>query len=161
MQAKAGDIEMAETAPRLLYLDDLAVGQTFSSGSYTLTEEKLKAFAAEYDPQPFHLDHDAARGTLFRGLAASGWQTAAITMRLLVESPVRLADGIIGAGGEIKWPHPTRAGDTLTVRTEVIELLPSRTRPKQGIVVMRSETVNQNGTVVQVLISRLVTFRRG
>src|SRR5215813_10724432 len=90
-----------------LYLEDLKVGQRFRSMSHALDEAQIKAFAAQFDPQPFHLDHEAAKGTLFAGLAASGWHTAAITMRLLVESGLPLAGGIVGAGGEINWPKPT------------------------------------------------------
>ena len=98
----------------LLYLDDLAVGQRFSSPSHAVDEAGIKAFAREYDLQPFHLDEAAAASSLFGGLAASGWHTAAISMRLLAGS-VPLAGGVIGAGGEIAWPCPTRPGDVLTV----------------------------------------------
>jgi len=111
------------------FFDDLSVGQRFSSSSHTVDAAQIKAFAAQFDPQPFHLDGEAARATLFGGLAASGWHTAAITMKLLVESGLPLRGGIIGSGGEISWPKPTRPGDTLTVVSEVEELTPSRSRP--------------------------------
>src|SRR6202023_2807571 len=96
-----------------LYLDDLRIGQSFTSGTHVVDEEQIKAFARQFDPQPFHLDNEVARGTLFSGLAASGWHTAAITMRLLVESGLPIAGGIVGAGGELDWPNPTRPGYTL------------------------------------------------
>jgi len=141
-----------------LYLDDLAVGQRFASGPRAVDEAAIKAFAGTFDPQPFHLD-EAAASSLFGGLAASGWHTAAVTMRLLVES-VPLAGGVIGAGGEIAWPRPTRPGDVLTVGSEVLEATPSRSRPDRGMVLLRSETRNQRGEVVQTLTARLVVPRR-
>jgi acyl dehydratase len=143
-----------------LFLDDLAVGQRFSSGSHTLDEAQIKAFAAQFDPQPFHLDGQAAKATLFGGLAASGWHTAAITMKLLVESGLPLSGGIIGSGGEISWPKPTRPGDTLHVVSEIDEVTPSRSRPDRGMIRVRSETRNQHGEVVQVLVAKLVVPRR-
>src|SRR6266576_1897986 len=97
------------------FLEELGVGQRFSSGSHMIDEAQIKAFAAQFDPQPFHLDDEAAKATLFGGLAASGWHTAAITMKLLVASGLPLRGGIIGSGGEINWPKPTWPGDTLTV----------------------------------------------
>ena len=142
------------------FFDDLSVGQRFSSSSHTVDAAQIKAFAAQFDPQPFHLDGEAARATLFGGLAASGWHTAAITMKLLVESGLPLRGGIIGSGGEISWPKPTRPGDTLTVVSEVEELTPSRSRPDRGMVRVRSETRNQHGETVQVLIAKLVVPRR-
>jgi acyl dehydratase len=142
-----------------LYLDDLHVGQSFTSAVHLLDESQIKAFARQFDPQPFHLDDDAAKPTIFAGLAASGWHTAAITMKLLVES-VPLAGGIIGGGSEIAWPKPARPGDALRVESKVAEITPSRSRPDRGMVVMRSETLNQNGEAVQVLTAKLVVFRR-
>jgi len=145
------------TAP--LYLEDLHVGQTFVSGSTTVTADEIKAFAREFDPQPFHLDEEAAKDSLFEGLAASGWHTAALTMRLLVQA-FPLAGGLVGAGGETTWPRPTRPGDTLTVHVEVLEILPSRSRPDRGMIRARSETRNQHGEPVQVSITRIVAWRR-
>lgn len=142
-----------------LHLDDLSVGQVFRSGPHTVDAEEIVGFAGAFDPQPFHLDEAAARGSFFGGLAASGWHTAAVTMRLIVES-VPIAGGVIGGGGEISWPRATRPGDTLTVESEVVEIRPSRSRPDRGTVTLRSETRNQDGAAVQVLISRLVVFRR-
>jgi len=143
-----------------LYLDDLHVGQRFVSGEHSLDEAQIRKFATEFDPQPFHLDDVAARNTLFAGLAASGWHTAAITMRLLVGSGLPLTGGIVGAGGEISWPRPARPGDVLHVESEVIEITPSRSRPDRGIATVRSETRNERGEIVQSLTAKLVVPRR-
>jgi acyl dehydratase len=156
--AQDGKAEAARKMP--LMLDDLTVGQRFVSGTHTLTEADIKAFARQFDPQPFHLDNEAARSTIFSGLAASGWHTAAITMKLLVESGLPLSGGIVGAGGELAWPKPTRPGDTLHVESEILEITPSRSRPDRGMATVRSRTVNQNGDVVQELKARLVVPRR-
>lgn len=142
-----------------LYLEDLAEGQTFLSPARTLCAEAILAFAGEFDPQPFHTDPDAAEASFFEGLAASGWHTAALTMRLIVES-VPLAGGVIGAGGEIRWPKATRPGDTLTVESRIERIAPSRSRPERGMVTLRSETRNQHGETVQILTANLVAFRR-
>jgi len=152
-----GDIQ-ARGVP--LYLDDLFVGQKFASGAHALDEEQIRSFAGTYDPQPFHLDGEAARDTLFGGLAASGWHTAAITMRLNVESGLPIAGGIIGSGGEIDWPRPTRPGDVLHVESEVLEIVPSRSRPDRGRVTVLSRTLNQRGEVVQTFKAKLVVPRR-
>jgi acyl dehydratase len=144
-----------------LYLEDLRAGQRFTSGEHALDAAQIKAFATQYDPQPFHLDEEAARGSLFAGLAASGWHTAAVTMRLLVGGGAPIAGGVIGGGGEIAWPRPMRAGDVLRVESEVLEVVPSRSRPDRGMVVLRSETRNQRDEVVQVLTAKLVVPRRG
>lgn len=142
-----------------LYLEDLSVGQTFVTGSTTVTTDEIKAFARQFDPQPFHLDEDAARDSLFGGLAASGWHTAALTMRLLVEG-LPFVGGLVGAGGEIAWPRPTRPGDVLTVHIEVLEVTPSKSKPDRGMVLTRSETRNQAGEAVQVSKIRIVAWRR-
>jgi acyl dehydratase len=143
-----------------LYLDDLEIEQRFISGTHIVDEEQIKAFARQFDPQPFHLDNEAAKGTLLSGLAASGWHTAAITMRLLGESGMPLAGGIIGAGGELEWPTPTRPGDILQVESEVLDIKPSRSRPDRGIVTVRSLTRNQRNEVVQRLTVKLIVLRR-
>jgi acyl dehydratase len=143
-----------------LYLDDLHVGQRFKSGSHAVDETQIKAFARQFDPQPFHLDDATAKETLFAGLAASGWHTAAITMRLLVDGGAPIAGGIIGAGGEVSWPKPTRPGDILQVESEVVEVTPSRSRPDRGMVTVRSETRNQRGEIVQTLTAKLIVPRR-
>ena len=143
-----------------LFLEDLRVGQRFKSGLHAVDEAQIKAFAVQFDPQPFHLDDAKAKGTMFAGLAASGWHTAAITMRLLVDGGAPIAGGIIGAGGEVSWPKPTRPGDILQVESEVMEVTPSRSRPDRGMVTVRSETRNQRGEVVQTLTAKLVVPRR-
>jgi acyl dehydratase len=142
--------------PAPLYFDDLTVGRTFTSGTRVVDAGEIKDFARQFDPQPFHLDEELARGTFFKGLAASGWHTMAMTMRLMVEGGLPVAGGIIGAGGEISWPQATRPGDVLQVFSEVIEAKASRSRPDRGMVTVRSETRNQRGEVVQVLIAKLV-----
>ncbi len=152
--------ETEDAAAGRLYLDDLFVGQRFTSGTHRLDAAEITGFAAQYDPQPFHLDDAAARPTLFGGLAASGWHTAAVTMRLQVEGGLPIAGGIIGAGGEITWPKPSRPGDVLQVHSEVLAVTPSRSKPDRGIVTVRSETRNQRGEVVQILVAKLVVSRR-
>ena len=145
---------MTATAP--LYFDDFTVGRRFESGTRRVDAGEIKEFARQFDPQPFHLDEELAKGTFFKGLAASGWHTMAMTMKLMVEGGLPVAGGIIGAGGEISWPQPTRPGDVLQVFSEVIEARPSRSRPDRGMVTVRSETRNQRGEVVQVLVAKLV-----
>jgi acyl dehydratase len=144
------------------YLEDFAVGQKFGGASRVKVDaERVKSFAAEFDPQPFHLDEHAARESLFRGLAASGWHTAALTMRLLVESDVKPAGGIVGAGfDEFRWPRPVRPGDELRIEAEVLEVRPSKSRPEQGMIKLRTTTLNQNGEAVQVSVGNLVVPRR-
>jgi len=144
----------------VFYLDDLRVGQRFETGTYLMDEARIKAFASEFDPQPFHLDEAAAKASVFRGLAASGWHTAAATMRMIVGGKFRLAGGSIGLGGEIAWPMPTRPGDTLRVHTEVVEIVPSKSKPNQAIVKIRNVTVNQKGEEVQVFTAKLMVFKR-
>ena len=143
------------------FLEDFAAGQKFGSARLRVEAERVKRFAAEFDPQPFHLDEAAARRSLFGGLAASGWHTAAMTMRLLVESELKPAGGIIGAGfDEFRWPRPVRPGDELRLEIEVLEVRPSRSRPEQGMVKIRTTTLNQKGEPVQVSVGNLVVPRR-
>jgi acyl dehydratase len=144
------------------YLEDYAVGQIHAgSARIRIEAERVKSFAAEFDPQVFHLDEEAARGTLFGGLAASGWHTAAVTMRLLVQSELAPAGGILGAGfDELRWPRPVRPGDELRVESEVLEVRPSKSRPTQGLIKIRSTTYNQNNEAVQVSVGNLVVQRR-
>jgi acyl dehydratase len=145
----------------MLFLEDITVGQIFRSGRMQVDQERIKTFATEFDPQPFHLDETAAQDSIFRGLAASGWHTAAITMRLLVESEFKPADGIIGAGfDELRWPHPVRPGDELRVESEVLDARPSKSRPDQGLIKVRATTLNQDDEAVQVFIGNLVVPRR-
>lgn len=143
-----------------IYLDDLAVGDQFKSGEHAMDEAQITTFAAQFDPQPFHLDDTAARASLFGGLAASGWHTAAITMRLQVTSGLPIAGGIIGAGGELSWPRPTRPTDVLHVVSEVVQIAPSKSKPDRGMVTVRSETRNQHGDVLQLTTVRIVVPRR-
>ena len=143
-----------------LYLDDLHVGQRFTSKTHVVDAAQIKAFARQFDPQPFNLDDDAAKDSLFSGLVASGWHTAAITMRLLVDMGLPLAGGVVGAGGELSWPRPTRPGDVLQVESEVLEIIPSRSRLDRGIARIRSLTRNQRNEVVQILVAKLIVPRR-
>jgi acyl dehydratase len=143
------------------YLEDFTVGQTFGSGRLRIDEEQIRRFASEFDPQPFHLDDKAARDTIFRGLAASGWHTAALTMRLLVEGEMKPAGGVVGAGiDELRWPRPVRPGDELRVESEVLEVRPSKSRPEQGMIKVRSTTLNQSGDAVQIFVGNLVVPRK-
>ncbi|MES2414967.1 MAG: MaoC family dehydratase [Pseudomonadota bacterium] len=143
------------------YMDDLQPGMRFSSAEHVIDEAQIKAFATQFDPQPFHLDNEAAKATLFGGLAASGWHTAAITMRLLVTSGLPLAGGIIGASGELAWPKPTRPGDVMHVESEVVSVTPSRSKPDRGMALVRSETLNQKGDVLQLFTVNVVVNRKG
>ena len=143
-----------------LYLEDLRVGQKFTSGTYLMEAARIKEFAAEFDPQLFHLDERAAQASIFKGLAASGWHTAAVAMRLLVTGGLPFANGLVGLGGEIAWPRPTRPGDILHVESEIVEITPSRSKPHQGIVTVRSTMFNQNRETVYLLTAKLLVLRR-
>ena len=154
------DEQRAPAVAAPFYFDDLRIGQQFVSGTHLVDEGQIIAFAEQFDPQPFHVDPEAATGTLFHGHVASGWHTAAITMRLLVTSGLSIAGGMVGAGAEINWPRPNRPGFVLHVETEVIELRPSRSRPDIGLARIRSETKDQRGEVVQVLVVTLVVPRK-
>src|SRR4029079_1150505 len=143
------------------YLEDFTVGQTFGSGRLRVDKEQIKAFAAEFDPQPFHLDENEARDTIFCGLPASGCHTAALTMRLLVESEIEPAGGIVGAGfDEFRWALRVVPGDELHSEREVLEVQPSRSRSNQGMIKVRTTTLNQNDEAVQVQIANLIVPRR-
>lgn len=143
-----------------LYLEDLSVGQRFVSAERTITEGDIVAFARQFDPQPFHTDPEAARDTFFHGLAASGWHTAALSMRLLVDGGLPIAGGLIGAGGQLEWPRPTRPGDTLHTEAEIQKIAPSRSRPDRGMATLRIETRNQDGEIAQVFTVNMLVFRR-
>ena len=145
--------------PPLIYLEDLSVGDVFVSKTHALDAAQIIDFASQFDPQPFHLDPEAAQDTLFQGLAASGWHTAALTMKLLVESfPV--ARGVIGAGAELAWPLPTRPDDVVKVTSTVLSITPSRSKPDRAIVVVESITSNQRDEALQKLTSKVVVFRK-
>jgi acyl dehydratase len=142
-----------------LYFEDFHVGLRMSGGAHALDATQIKAFAREFDPQPFHLDDAAAEQSLFKGLCASGWHTAAITMKLLTTVGAQIAGGIIGAGAELDWPTAARPGDVLRVECEALEVRPSRSRPDRGMVILRIRTLNQRDEVRQDLKAKLVVFR--
>jgi acyl dehydratase len=143
-----------------LYLDDLAVGQKYETATVSVSREDAIEFAARFDPQPFHLDETAGRASVFGRLATSGWYTASLTMRLLVEGEMRIAGGLVGLGSELKWPRPTYPGDTLRVVSEVLDVRVSASKPDRGIVTVRNETLNQNDEPVQVAIVKMLVPRR-
>lgn len=153
---------MAYSRSRVRYLEDFSVGQKFGGAQRLRVDAaRIKSFAAEFDPQPFHLDENAASRSIFRGLAASGWHTAAMTMKLLVASELQPAGGIVGAGfEEFKWPTPVRPGDELRVETEVLEVRPSKSRPDIGVVRIRTTTYNQKNEPVQINVGSLMVPRR-
>ena len=143
------------------YLEDFAVGQKFSSARLRIEQERMLAFAAEFDPQPFHLDEAAARRSFFGALTASGWYTAAVSMRLLTETGLTPAGGYIGAGADaFRWPRPVRPGDELRVECEVIEVRPSNSRPDRGLIKVRMTTLNQDNEAALTYIANLVVLRR-
>ncbi|ARN79978.1 MaoC family dehydratase [Methylocystis bryophila] len=144
-----------------LYLEDLSVGQLFRSEPRVLTPEEIIRFARDNDPQYFHLDAEAAKASLFGGLVASGWQTAALSMRLLVEGPAPFAGGLIGMGAELSWPQPVRPGDSIRIEGEVTEIKRSRSRPNRGIATIKLTTYNQRDEPVQKLVARALVFARG
>jgi acyl dehydratase len=150
---------MAEQAGQKLYLEDLRVGMRFDCGSHALDAAEIKDFARQYDPQPFHLDEAAAKGTFFGGLAASGWQVACLAMRKIADH-VPIAGGLIGGAAELRWPQPTRPGDILHVTSEIMEVTPSRSRPERGMALLKTETRNQKGELLQVFTAKCVVPRR-
>ncbi len=144
------------------YLEDLAPGQVFSSPSYEVTVDDIKSFAASWDPQHFHLDEASAQNSFFAGLAASGWHTAAATMRLLVTSQLQLPLGIIGSGLDyLRWHRPVRPGDLLSLRIEVVDIREMRSKPGLGLARFRVETLDAEGQAVQTLETQLVVPARG
>ncbi len=143
-----------------LFLDDLKVGDRFASGEWRIDADQILEFARQFDPQVFHLDAQAAKQTFFGELVASGWHTAAVTMRLLVGGGLPLAGGLIGAGASLEWPNPTRPGDVLRVESEILAISPSRSRPDRGVLRIRSRTLNQRGEPVQIAETKVVAFRR-
>ena len=147
---------MGESAATERYLEDFAIGQTYRSGIRRVTGDEIKRFATDFDPQPFHLDEERAQSTIFKGLAASGWHTAAVTMKLLVESSFKPAGGLIGVGFEGRWPRPVRPGDELHVEAEVLDVRLSKSNPTQGVLTVRATTRNQNGEAVQLSTFNLV-----
>jgi acyl dehydratase len=151
---------MSESIRQLGYLEDLRVGQRFTSHTYLVTAEAIIAFAREFDPQSFHLDAEAAKASLFKGLVASGWHTAAISMRLLVEDGPSFGAGTIGLGADLTWPTPTRPGDVLQVHGEITEIMPSASGKPRGTVIVRTETRNQRDEVVQTFVGKVLVPAR-
>jgi acyl dehydratase len=145
-----------------VYLEDIEAGQVFGgTARIRVDKERIKSFAAEFDPQPFHLDENAAQASIFGGLAASGWHTAAMTMRLLVDSDFKPAGGIIGAGfQDFRWPRPVRPGDELRLQSEVLEVRPSKSRPDQGIVTLKTTTLNQHDEPVLIFVGNVIVPAR-
>jgi acyl dehydratase len=143
------------------YLEDFAAGQTFKGGRALVDKEKIFDFARQFDPQPFHLDEQAALKSPFKGLAASGWHTAALTMRLLVDGEFKPAGGVLGVGfDELSWPRAVRPGDELHAVSEILEVRPSKSRPDRGLIRVRTTTFNQNGEAVMVFTGNLLVPRR-
>jgi acyl dehydratase len=137
------------------------MGDRFESDTFSVTEESIIDFARDFDPQPFHLDVKAGEQSIFQGLAASGWHTAAISMKLFVTGGLRLAGGSVGLNvDELQWPRPVRPGDTLRLQTEIVEVRPSRSKPDRGIIRIRNTTTNQNGEVVQTFLASVLVRRR-
>src|SRR5215469_12613792 len=143
------------------YLEDFAVGQVFKSGRKRVDKNEIFAFAREYDPQPYHLDEEAAKKSPFAGLAASGWHTASLTMRMLVDGEFKPAGGILGVGfDQLSWPRPVRPGDELHVTSEVLEVRPSKSRADRGLIRVRNTTFNQKDEAVQIFTGNLIVPRR-
>lgn len=145
----------------MLYLCDFAPGQTYAGGPVTVETDEVLTFANRYDPQYFHTDPEAAKSSLFGGLASSGWMTAALTMRMLVSSGMDIAGGMIGREVEkLGWPRPTYPGDVLRVLSEVLDVLPSRSRPDRGMIRVRTDTFNQRDEIVQSMTTLIVVPNR-
>lgn len=149
-----------ENKPQPVYFEDLKIGQTFVSKSYPIEEADITKFASQFDPQPFHQDNEAAKESLFGQLVASGWHTAALTMRMIVEGGPPIAGGMIGAGCELTWPRPTLPGSILHAESEILELKESRSNAARGMATMRTQTIDQNGNIVQILTAKVVIPKR-
>jgi acyl dehydratase len=144
-----------------LYLEDLHVGDRFGSDTFEVTEESIIAFARDFDPQPFHLDAAAAERSVFKELVASGWHTAAMSMKLFVTGGLRLAGGSVGLGvDELRWPRPVKPGDTLRLETEILDVRPSQSKPDRGVIRIRNVTTNHHGQVVQTFVASVLVRRR-
>ncbi|MCA1658955.1 MAG: MaoC family dehydratase [Verrucomicrobiaceae bacterium] len=144
-----------------LYLEDLQVGDRFGSDSLQATEQEIVAFARDFDPQPFHLDPRAAEQSVFKELVASGWHTAAMSMKLFVTGGLKLAGGSVGLGvDELRWPRPVKPGDTLRLETEILDVRPSRSKADRGVIRIRNVTTNQGGQVVQTFVASVLVRRR-
>ncbi len=143
------------------YLEDFAVGQVFNSARTRVDKEQIVAYAKQFDPQPFHLDEEAARKTPFQGLAASGWHTAGMTMRMMLDGEFKPVGGILGVGfDELSWPRPVRPGDELHAKSEILEVRPSKSRPDRGMIRVRTTTYNQKDELVMAFTGNLLVPRR-
>jgi acyl dehydratase len=143
------------------YLEDFAAGQTFNTGRHRVDKEQIFAFARQFDPQPFHTDEEAARQSPFGGLAASGWHTAGMTMRLMLDGEFKPAGGILGVGfDDLSWPRPVRPGDELHAISEILDVRPSKSKPDRGMIRVRTTTFNQNNEPVMVFTGNLLVPRR-
>jgi acyl dehydratase len=148
----------------MLYLEDLAVGQTASFGRYAVTREEVLEFARKYDPQPFHLSDEGAAQTHFGRLAASGWHTSAMTMAMLVEHMKTVPTASLGAAGidELRWLKPVHPGDVLRCETEIVEVRPSRSKPELGSIRSKMTVFNQDDVAVMTFVSiALIRTRAG
>ncbi len=145
---------------RGLYFDDLKVGARLRSEPYRVTEDEIVAFAQKWDVQAFHLDHAAADASVFGGLSASGWHTAAIAMRLFTTGPLRFEGGAVGLGvDELRWPVAVRPGDSIQLETEILDLRASRSKPSYGLVRVRNVATNQAGAVVLSYVANALVLR--
>ncbi|HZF10058.1 MAG TPA: MaoC family dehydratase [Thermoanaerobaculia bacterium] len=145
-----------------LYLEDFQVGTVRQTGSWTVTRDEIVAFARQFDPQPFHLDEEAARRSPYGGLIASGWHTSALCMRLVVDSFLKDGVGSLGSPGvdELRWLQPVRPGDTLTVQIEVVAIVPSKSRPDRGVVRLRYTVRNQKEEDVMTVLAMGLMLKR-
>ncbi len=144
----------------MLYLEDLAIGDHFQSREYEMTLPEILKFAEQYDPQVFHTDVEKAKEhPIFQGIAASGWHTAAVTMRLWTEC-FPIAKGLIGSESSLRWPKPTRPGDKIHVEVEITAITPSRTKNDRAIVSYVTQTKNQHGDVLYISTTKIVVFKR-
>ncbi|PYI90645.1 MAG: dehydratase [Verrucomicrobia bacterium] len=144
-----------------LYLEDLHVGDRFGSDTIEVTEESIIAFAREFDPQPFHLETKAAEQSIFKVLSASGWHTAAMSMKLFITGELKLAGGSVGLGvDELRWPQPVKPGDVLRLETEILNVRASRSKPDRGIIRIRNVTTNQRVEIVQTFTAFVMVQRR-
>ena len=144
-----------------LYMEDCQIGQKFTAGPVTMTEADIIAYARQFDPQDFHTDPEKAKDTMFQGLAASGWHTASVTMRLILMAVPPMKGGMVGRQVEkMGWPRPVRPGDQLSLECEIVEMRPSSKDPSRGIARTRNTTRNQDGKVVMEMDTVIFIPRR-
>lgn len=153
--------ELQKNPEKTYFYEDFKIGDKYDSGPYHVTEEEIKEFASKYDPQPFHLDNEAAKNTVFKGLAASGWHTAAMSMNLLVRAIPPIEGGMIGRSIEkLQWYRPVRPGDILRYECEITDMRPSNSKKKLGIIHGESRTYNQKDELVQSLEVVMIAPRK-